>query len=344
MKEKDIRSIEKVTEHLEMERSWLSKYLGEDDLILPEYTMEIDCPCCGLKEETDFIRRNGFRLVECNHCHTIYVNPTFTPEILEKYYKDPECRGKYIGVLTSGEDANARTLKIHSPRRLKIENILKKNVNEITKQTLLDIGCASGQFLSTFEPDKAPKLFGVEASKILANQAKNAVPNATIINAMFEECKFKNDYFDMITLWEVFEHLTNPYDLLKNICKKLKKGGKLFLALPNMEGFDFQILWKIGTHFYPPSHLVYFRKSTIHYLIERAGLMIEEITTPGQLDVDIVRNRVNSDPAALKRLGAYLATRITEESEESNEFRSVFQSFLSDNGLSSHMMIVCSKK
>jgi hypothetical protein len=72
--------------------------------------------------------------------------------------------------------------------------------------------------------------------------------------------------------------------------------------------------------------------------------MIEEITTPGQLDVDIVRNRVNSDPAALKRLGAYLATRITEESEESNEFRSVFQSFLSDNGLSSHMMIVCSKK
>jgi len=103
-------------------------------------------------------------------------------------------------------------------------------------------------------------------------------------------------------------------------------------------------LWKIGTHFYPPSHLVYFRKSTIHYLIERAGLMIEEITTPGQLDVDIVRNRVNSDPAALKRLGAYLATRITEKSEESNEFRSVFQSFLSDNGLSSHMMIVCSKK
>ena len=138
--------------------------------------------------------------------------------------------------------------------------------------------------------------------------------------------------------------MTNPYDLLKNICKKLKKGGKLFLALPNMEGFDFQILWKIGTHFYPPSHLVYFRKSTIHYLIERAGLMIEEITTPGQLDVDIVRNRVNPDPAALKRLGAYLATRITEESEESNEFRSVFQSFLSDNGLSSHMMIVCSKK
>ncbi len=344
MEEKDIRSIEKITEHLEMEKSWLARYIGEDDLILPEYTMEINCPCCGLKKETDFIRRNGFRLVECNHCRTIYVNPTFTPEMLEKYYKDPECRGKYIGVLTSGKDSKARITKIHSPRRSKIENISKKYGKEMTKLTLLDIGCASGQFLSTFKPDKAPKLFGIEASEVLANDARTSVPHATIINAMFEEYTFKNEYFDIITLWEVFEHLISPYGLLLEIKRKLKNGGFLFLTLPNLEGFDFQILWDIGPHFYPPSHLIYFRKSTIHHLIERSGLRIEEITTPGQLDVDMVRNRINSDEVVLKRLGTYLAKNITEESEDGNAFRTKFQSFLSDNGLSSHMMIVCSKK
>ncbi len=116
-----------------------------------------------------------------------------------------------------------------------------------------------------------------------------------------------------------------------------------FASFPNMEGFDIQILWDRGNAFSAPSHLNYFRSSSVHYLFERFGLKVEEIVTPGKLDVDIVRNRIDAHSNVRERLGTYLTCFLKDESAEADRKRQLLQQFIADAGLSSHMIVVCQK-
>jgi hypothetical protein len=69
-------------------------------------------------------------------------------------------------------------------------------------------------------------------------------------------------------------------------------------------------------------------------LIDRFGLEVLEVSTPGKLDLDILyKNREKINDRFIRNL-------INQSTEES---RSLWQKFISDNGLSSHMFVVCQR-
>ena len=348
MKEKDIRDIGMVKEYLDQESKWISQFVGKDGLIMPEYVRKVACPCCGKNKGKKVFMRNSFMLEECRNCLTMYVNPRFTREMLNKYYRAKESRGKYFEVLSSGRSQENRLKNIFKPRCDYIEKRIKGRLENKCRISLLDIGCASGQFLSALDPKKWSQLNGVEASKDLAMRAQKEIPYAKIINSSFEECVFDPESFDVITLWEVLEHVFDPVQFLKSIGKILKKNGLLFLSTPNVEGFEIQILLDKGLSVYPLSHLNYFRKTTISHLFERGGLTVEEIRTPGKLDVDIVCNFINEypneHPVINQRLGLFWYEILKDNSEMGETIRKKLQELISDCGLSSHMMITCYKR
>jgi len=343
MEEKLIRSIEKIDSVRADQLLWLSQFTGEDGVIRSDYLMQITCPCCGKNNNKEFLIKNGFRIVQCNNCETYFVNPILDSKILAKFYQDPKSRGKYLSFLNSGTDSMARVKQIFLPRCEKIAKAINKKGEILTDIKLLDIGCASGDFLSSFNSNNSPILYGIEVSHELAAVAQDKLPKAVIVNQPFENCEFDEDFFDIVTAWEVLEHILNPYQFLREVRRILKPGGFLFVTVPNMQGFDVQILWDINFAFDPPAHLNYFRKSTIHLLFERAGLIVNEITTPGKLDIDIVRNRMHQSPDIVIRLGEYWAEMLMDESNEGSIFRSRLQSFLSETASSGHMMLVCNK-
>lgn len=344
MKEIDIRSDEKVRQYYEREGEWLQRHAGSDGLIRKEYLQPTSCPTCGTTASTEKMILKGFHIVECRECATDYVNPTFTPEMLQKFYEDPECRGNYDEVLTSGRNGiGARLEHIFMPRRRKVESMLQASGRDLAQTRLVDVGCASGQFLSVFDKTGGPQLHGVELDPRLAEISRKSLPHAKIFNSLYEKSGFEEGYFDAVTIWEVLEHIRDPLALLKSIHRTLRKGGHFFVSVPNLSGFDVQILSDIKFYYTPPSHLNYFKRESFHILLERAGFKVHEITTPGKLDVDIVRKRMGEHPGTMSKIGSYFANALKDESAEGQVFREKLQLLLAETGRSSHMQAVAIK-
>lgn len=101
----------------------------------------------------------------------------------------------------------------------------------ITDGKVLDIGCSTGDFLRIMK-GYGYDCYGVELNKPLAEYARESF-GANIRIAPVEKANFPEDFFDLVTLWEVIEHTANPGVVLKECFRILKKGGLLCMIVPN---------------------------------------------------------------------------------------------------------------
>jgi SAM-dependent methyltransferase len=345
MRESDIRDLSMVERFFKSEDEWLTQFVHNGSTVDEKYTVDVPCPCCGEHDGDKLFVKQYFCFEQCPECGTIYVNQRFNEERLNSYYATRESRLNYHNVLSANSNEEYRINSIFLPRVGYIREVMRSAGADFgADQQLLDIGCASGQFLTCLQSlENSPKLFGAEASGDLAAIAKLKIPNAEIIGSPFRSEDFRSQAMDIVTVWEVIEHVFDPYAFLKDVAEVIRPGGHLFLSVPNIEGFDIQILWDGGNAFSPPSHLNYFRKSSINRLLERVGLKVVDIATPGKLDVDIVRNRIKANSEAQGRLGGYFTKAFLSDSVEDATLCEKLQEIIRLSGLSSHMIISCRK-
>jgi len=92
-----------------------------------------------------------------------------------------------------------------------------------------------------------------------------------------EDISFKKDFFDVVTLWHVFEHLPDPKKTLKSIHSILKEGGLLVIELPNIgsqEAIEAGTGW---SYLRPCEHLYHYTLDTITMLLRNTGFKVETI-------------------------------------------------------------------
>jgi 2-polyprenyl-3-methyl-5-hydroxy-6-metoxy-1,4-benzoquinol methylase len=87
--------------------------------------------------------------------------------------------------------------------------------------------------------------------------------------------------YDVITLWDVLEHLPEPRPHLEVIRRLLRPKGILALSTPNMEGLTLRLLGKRSRVFSPHEHLVYYSKRTLTDLLKSCGFRILRVQTQG---------------------------------------------------------------
>lgn len=98
---------------------------------------------------------------------------------------------------------------------------------------VLDIGCAYGFMLERF-PDFFQK-FGIDVSEYAISIAKKRLPDADLKTMGAEgDLPYEENFFDMVVVNDLLEHLENPRMALKNIYRILKKGGVLYITTPNL--------------------------------------------------------------------------------------------------------------
>lgn len=178
-----------------------------------------NCPFCNSKNLKIKIRTKLLTVIVCNKCNLHFV-PRFKnkKENLSRYY--------------DGLNFND-IIAYYGPYR---RNIFKKNWNTIKKWnksgSALDIGCSFGWFLET--APKNWKVTGLEPSESVAKFARSSGFNVIVESDEFLE-KHKLTY-DLITLWNVIEHLPDPKNSLLRIKKCLRPNGVIGISFPNRLG------------------------------------------------------------------------------------------------------------
>jgi 2-polyprenyl-3-methyl-5-hydroxy-6-metoxy-1,4-benzoquinol methylase len=138
---------------------------------------------------------------------------------------------------------------------------------------LLDIGCATGNYLSLMKT-RGWKVKGIEPSKKACQIGKKT--GLDIINSDLQNAKI-NDTFDLITMRHVIEHFEDPFSELKKINKLLVKNGILIIATPNVSSWEFKLFNKNWGAFEVPRHLFLFNKQTLSKLLRKTGFKVIDI-------------------------------------------------------------------
>lgn len=215
-----------------------------------------------------------FNIVKCNNCGLIYMNPRPTVEsILELYEGDytpndkPEIMPKIERVKWK------RTLKKiwHKINGQYVDEIIKK-----AKGRVLDIGCGNGYLLLLLR-QKDCEVFGVEVNPNSVKICESF--GLEVFCGTIEESKFPNDFFDIIILSQVLEHLFSLKVSLREAFKILKPGGKVLIYCPNANSYIRKLFGKYWHGWHLPFHFYAFTKDTIEKFATETGFKINRIST-----------------------------------------------------------------
>jgi 2-polyprenyl-3-methyl-5-hydroxy-6-metoxy-1,4-benzoquinol methylase len=193
------------------------------------------------------------RYVKCKNCHFIYVNP------IEK-------ASKINGDYSMMENTDAPIIRGCRLCAAKSQLGLIKKYKSGT--TLLDIGCGEGFFL--FNASKAGYTTkGIEISQDAAEYAGREF-GLDVEAKPFAELQFPENYFDVVTLWQVLEHVPYPLIVLKEVHRILKPEGLLATSTPDIEGILAKIFrrkwWNLRR-----LHINQFTAKTLTDMLKRAG-------------------------------------------------------------------------
>jgi 2-polyprenyl-3-methyl-5-hydroxy-6-metoxy-1,4-benzoquinol methylase len=227
---------------------------GQNDF---EVLFESNMQDCDFREAVETVymlwgERYG-RHVKCKNCHLIYVNP------IEKGNKINESYSQRKSV-------DATIIKESRLRTAESQVELVKKYKDGVQ--LLDIGCGEGFFL--FNASRAGYTTrGIEISQDAAAYARREF-GLDVEAKPFEELRFAENHFDVVTLWQVLEHVPYPFMILEEVYRILKPGGLLAMSTPDIGGILAKIFrrrwWNIRR-----LHINQFTVKTLTYMLDRAG-------------------------------------------------------------------------
>jgi 2-polyprenyl-3-methyl-5-hydroxy-6-metoxy-1,4-benzoquinol methylase len=136
---------------------------------------------------------------------------------------------------------------------------------------LLDVGCGSGTLLGLLK-HRGFQVRGLDFSSEAAAIAKSENDVEVAVGAL-EEVHFPDQSFDIVTLFHVMEHVTNPRRVLKEISRILRPEGAVVLQVPNIESWQFKMF---GAKWYGldiPRHVIDYSKKSMLKLLNDSGFL-----------------------------------------------------------------------
>jgi len=104
---------------------------------------------------------------------------------------------------------------------------------------LLDAGCGEGYFLEYAE--KYYEAYGIDASEYCIKEAKQRANHTKLSVGSITHLDYDNEYFDVVTCFDVLEHLDNPSTAIRESCRVLKSGGVFVIRVPNTHSIGIKL-------------------------------------------------------------------------------------------------------
>jgi SAM-dependent methyltransferase len=327
MREAEVRPADLHERYLQLSREDIERYFADRSR-----WRECACPACGEDQPVPAIEKDGFKYVECSACHSLYASPRPPKDALDTYYAESPSNTFWAQEFFPRTQA-ARREKIIRPR---VNDILEhERGRELTSgtPTVIDAGAGTGAFLEELVA-AAPgvQAIAVEPGGDLADAVRKA--GFDCVEKPVEECDELAGRADLVTSFELLEHVHDPLEFVASLGRLAKPGGLVLVTGLGCDGFDIQVLWERSKSITPPHHLNFLSVHGLERLFERAGLRDVAVETPGKLDVEMVGKALDDlgDGAELRFVRLLVERR-------GEEVAAAFQQFLKDARLSSHTWI-----
>jgi SAM-dependent methyltransferase len=263
-------------------------------IAVPEFSRAThqSCPVCGKPDPKPWLaapdrfhgRTTQYQMLRCVSCSMVWLDDPPSKSEMGMHY---------------GPDYD-RTI---SEAAKKPEHWFERR-NEVLRLkpgggAILDLGCASGGFLSTL---KGPswKLFGIEMSEDAASEARTRCGAEVFVGDILD-APFPAQSFDVITCFNVLEHVYEPKEVLARVAKWLKPGGIFYTLIPNIDSAGAHIF---RSYWYPlelPRHLYHFSPGTLRDVAQSAGLRQVSLETRRELFIESSTRFIFDD--LLKKVG-----------------------------------------
>ena len=268
---------------------------------------DIVCNLCGSSEYALIFKAKDlnycttdeeFNVVKCKKCSLVYLNPQ--PLIIERYY--PETYMPYKEVIGAGID-----FKPYVRRALKIfygyPATVKTSVNKLQNlhgliglnlkdkfffykvpyarhKKILDVGCGNGSYLLSLKKlgwDAETQLYGIDFPNEALTHLKEH-EHINIIGGNFFDAALPENFFDVVAVRHVLEHLPDPASALKKAFALLKPDGIILINVPNFKSFEAMVFFREKwRHIDDPRHLYHFSPKTLKKLLGNTGFTVERI-------------------------------------------------------------------
>jgi SAM-dependent methyltransferase len=228
------------------------------------------------------------RMVVCGACGLKFLSPRPRADIITSGYSEAE-----DALFVSQNAHRIATFK-------KILVSLAKRFGLPKGMDILDIGCAGGAFLKA-AMDLGHDPVGVEPNKWLCAFARDNY-GAEVHTGILDDAPLTGGSFDLVSMWDVLEHVPDPGSVLDRIRGLLKGGGRLILTYPDIGGLIARTMGKRWP-FLLSVHLTYFTRKTAAAMLEKHGFETELLRPYGQtLSMGYLMDRAGTMAGPLKGL------------------------------------------
>jgi 2-polyprenyl-3-methyl-5-hydroxy-6-metoxy-1,4-benzoquinol methylase len=198
-------------------------------------------------------------VVQCKQCGLVMTNPRDDAKTLEQVYQ-------------SLEDMDYDAEEGNRVRVARQRIRLIQHLTSLPRPRLLDVGCATGFFAGEAQ-NAGWHSTGLEPSGWSIQRARLRYPMANFVQGFVEDTVFPAEAFEIITLWDVLEHVADPSAILGRLHQTLAENGILVMNVPNIASAPARLM---GKHWVLllREHLWYFSPATIGALLESQGFSI----------------------------------------------------------------------
>jgi 2-polyprenyl-3-methyl-5-hydroxy-6-metoxy-1,4-benzoquinol methylase len=231
-----------------------------------------NCPACGSPRFVEKGSKNGFSLLGCRDCATLYTSQ-----------------------LPGGEEEAQDYDEYYSAQNLSVPEFVHRRLDEIVagfdsyrqNNRLLDVGCGAGTMLQAANRS-GWSVEGLEVSPPAVAYLKELGFN--VRRAFLEEAEYPDNHFDVVTACGVMEHVPDVAAFTAEIARILRPGGLFYATTPNGAGGSAKLLGVNWTTVAPPEHLHLFSVSGMKKFLAGHGFKSVKVSSEGANPYEIMHH------------------------------------------------------
>ena len=267
----------------------------------------MNCPICNSPSKklflaNDFISKDEFSICVCDQCGVGFTFPQ--PTDINRYYPQDY---RHFAKFT----------------RWFLQLLYRRQVKKWVKKigftgNALEVGCGNGWMLNALS-EQGWKVVGYERNN---EQATRVTAETGHEVRSGDLSLIKDEKFDLILLFNVLEHLSDPVTALQQCSQLLTEQGVLIINTPNLDSWQAKFSKAYWAHLDVPRHLFHFSEKSYVYILKQAGMKITQIST-----VSWIHDPYGWVVGFLNKMG-FAHNRLTDELMKRN-----FAGFLNPSGL-----------